>query len=182
MTSNQRWARWLYLMFGLVTLLIWIFPLVSFWNTYQTLDLRHSGVGVSPDHASAWATGVVTVGWIMFTVWATPQIKHWFWSYFFIYLGIIHLAAAMGIFLFIRLTKPLAEFFLEAPVPLSPRSASGSPRVPLLLTTSPTPNSARGVAASGSTSARRSAIASPPTSARASESASSRRTPRRAAQ
>lgn len=87
-------------------------PLVSFWNTYHCLDLRHSGVGVAPDHASAWATGVVTVVWFMFSTWAIPQIRHWYWSYLFVVIGISHLALAMGIFLFIRLSEDAAKYFL----------------------------------------------------------------------
>lgn len=172
-TGNQRWARWLYLLFGIITFLIWVVPLVSFWNTYQTLDLRHSGVGVSPDHASAWATGVVTVGWVMFAVWSTPQFKHWFYSYLFTVIAITHLALAMGIFLFIRLSPALADIFLVSP---AFPSTSNSP-VPSLAvqTVQPSP---RG----GSNSGRRSAIASPPTSGRRSSPNGSRRTPRRNAQ
>ena len=111
-SNNQRWARYLFLLLGIVTLFIWIVPLVSFWNTYHCLDLRHSGVGVAPDHASAWATGVVTVVWFMFSTWAIPQIRHWYWSYLFVVIGISHLALAMGIFLFIRLSEDAAKYFL----------------------------------------------------------------------
>jgi len=112
-SDAQRWARWLFIFLGVVTLIIWIVPLLSFWNTYHCLDLRHSGVGVAPDQASAWATGVVTVGWFMFSVWAVPQIKSLFWSYIFFVIGISHLGFAMGIFLFIRLSPAAASFFLK---------------------------------------------------------------------
>lgn len=171
-TGNQRWARWLYLLFGVITLLIWIVPLVSFWNTFQTLDLRHSGVGVSPDHASAWATGVVTVGWVMFAVWSTPQFKHWFWSYLFTVIAITHLAFAMGLFLFVRLSPALAEIFLVSPA----FPATSGLLVPHLAvqTVEPSPR--------GGSSARRSAIASPPTSGRSTSPNASRRTPRRTIQ
>jgi hypothetical protein len=113
-SANQRWSRWLFLFLGVFTLLIWVVPLVSFWNTYHCLDLRHSGVGVAPDHASAWATGVVTVGWFMFSTWAIPQIRHWYWSYLFVVVGISHLAFAMGLFLFIRLSENGSKYFLKS--------------------------------------------------------------------
>lgn len=126
MSENQRWARWLFLALGIVTLIIWVVPLLSFWNTYHCLDLRHSGVGVAPDKASAWATGVVTVGWFMFSVWAVPQIKNLFWSYVFFVIGISHLGLAMGIFLFIRLSKPAASFFLKSPEDVTASEASAA--------------------------------------------------------
>lgn len=166
-TGAQRPTRYLYLLFGVLSLIIWIVPLVAFWNTYGTLDLRHSGAGVAPDRASALATTIVTAGYFMFATWAIPQIKHTIFSYLFVVVGIVHLGFAMGLFLFIRLSEPASRFFLV--------SGAHTPGMGLNIAEA---MENRGL---GSAVNRRSTTAGSPPTAGRNSSPSQRATPRRGA-